>query len=120
HRVLLEYYDTTVDVLDQRKTDQKVWETAFLTALFEVLDRPCLRREDTITYHLDYKEDVNWIDEERTVIARSRMVARTLVERVQTQSVGTVPLVPRTATLASPPALARWADWARRTLHLGS
>ena len=120
HRVLLEYYDTTVDVLDQRNTDQKVWEPAFLTALFEVLDRPCLRREDTITYHLDYKEDMHWIDEERTVIARSRLVARNLVERVQSQSNVAVPLVPRTPTLAQPPRLTRWAHWARRTFRIGA
>lgn len=120
HRILLEYYDTTVDVLDQRKTDQKVWETAFLTALFEVLDRPCLRREDTTTYHLDYKEDVHWIDEERTVIARSRLAARTLVERIRTQSGVGVPLVPQATTSAPPARLARWTRWARRTFHIGA
>jgi GT2 family glycosyltransferase len=83
HRILIEYYETTVDVLDQRSTDQKVWETAFLTALFEVLDRPAIRQPDLVTYHLDYYESPRWIDEERTVIARSAAIAHALVRRLR-------------------------------------
>lgn len=78
--ILVEYYETSIDVLDRRKSDHKVWENAFLTALFDALDRPCIRQQDIVTYHLDYQEDPYWIEEERTVVARSRQTARSLVE----------------------------------------
>ncbi|HLH72716.1 MAG TPA: hypothetical protein VKX96_05475 [Chloroflexota bacterium] len=120
HRVLLAYYETTVDVLDKRKSDQKVWETAFLTALFEVLNRTCLRQEDTITYHLDYKEDKHWIDEERTVVARSRLVARELVERVRSGTVQQAPVISTSTVVARPAPISRWTRWARRAFRFGA
>jgi hypothetical protein len=119
HQTLLEYYETTVDVLDQRKTDDKVWETAFLSALFEALGRPGVRQHDTITYHLDYREDSYWIDEERTVIARSQAKARELALRTQnpvprSSRGGGSPKVPRVLDYRSP----GWMRRARRVLKL--
>lgn len=81
HSILLRYYNSTTDVLDHQKTDIKVWEPAFLTELFEALKRPGIRQNDTIIYHLDYHEDPHWIEEERTVIVRSRRTAHELVQR---------------------------------------
>lgn len=112
-RILTEYYETTIDVLDRRKSDQKVWETAFLTALFDVLDRPQIRQADLVTYHLDYQEDSQWIDEERTVIARSAAIARDLAKKARAE--GTVladyPVV-RSLSTVSPRSVQR--SWARR------
>jgi hypothetical protein len=82
HEILSRYYETTTDVLDQQKTDVKVWEPAVLTEIFDALKRPGIRQHDTIIYHLDYHEDPHWIDEERTVIVRSRRTARQLAESV--------------------------------------
>ena len=80
-RILLAYYDSTTDVLDRGTSDEKVWEPAFLTALFESLGRSAIRQSDTVIYHLDYHEGPHWIDDERTVIARSKKVARELAAR---------------------------------------
>lgn len=117
-RILLEYYETTVDVLDRRKSDRKVWETAFLTALFDVLGRPRIRQADLVTYHLDYQEDPNWIEEERTVIARSTAIARELAQKNQSEG----PREPRDSAIQrvsgdrSRPAPVSWARRARRVL----
>src|SRR5256885_12250464 len=74
--ILLAYYDSTTDVLDRQRTDQKVWETAFLSELFAELKRPSFVDDSTVSFHLDYQERPRWFDEERTVISRSKMVAR--------------------------------------------
>lgn len=121
HRILTAYYQTTVDVLDRRKGDQKVWETAFLTALFDVLDRPQIRQPDLVTYHLDYQEDPYWIEEEQTVIARSATIARALV-----QTLGAAEVRPG-ADLSSyvpldgnrSPVHRGLGNWARRVLPWG-
>ncbi len=81
HQILLRYYQSTTDVLDHQKTDLKVWEPAFLTEIFDALMRPGIRQNDTTIYHLDYHEDPHWIEEERTVIVRSRRAARDLVQQ---------------------------------------
>ena len=117
HRVLLQYYDTTVDLLDRKRSSEKVWETAFLTALFEQLERPGIRQSDTITYHLDYQEDANWIDEERTVIARSALVARDLVQAVKRN--GSLPGRAATSLNQSTRSARRLVARARHALHLG-
>jgi hypothetical protein len=98
HEILRRYYETTTDVLDQQKTDVRVWEPAVLTEIFEALKRPGIRQHDTIIYHLDYHEDPHWIDEERTVIVRSRRSAHELVESVLASD---PPRPPRIAPLRS-------------------
>lgn len=80
-RILLEYYDTTVDILDRQSSEQKVWEIAFLTRLFDALNRPAIRQTDTVIYHLDYHENSTWIDDEQSVIARSVTLADGLVKQ---------------------------------------
>ena len=58
--ILLEYYDSTVDVLDKQRSNSKVWEIAFLTDLFPLLDRSITVQDDNVIYHLDYHERPNW------------------------------------------------------------
>lgn len=82
-RILLEYYDTTVDILDRQTSEQKVWEIAFLTRLFAALGRPSFRHADTVIYHLDYHENSTWIDDEPAVIARSAARADALVKQAR-------------------------------------
>lgn len=116
-RVLLEYYETTVDVLDRRRSSQKVWETAFLTALFDELQRPKIRQRDLVIYHLDYHEPPCCIDEEPTVIARSTALARELAAKVRTQD-GLLldPARPRRRPIDEPRQPRR--RWARRALRM--
>lgn len=81
-KVLLEYYDTTTDVLDEKKVPDKVWEISFLTELFSQLGRKCIVLPDTITFHLDYRErpnNLNW--DEAKLVHRSSMKARELVNK---------------------------------------
>jgi len=80
-RILLEYYDTTVDILDRQPSEQKVWELGFLTRLFEALGRPVIRQGDIVVYHLDYHENSTWIDDERAVVSRSMALADQLAKR---------------------------------------
>src|SRR5262249_48244599 len=79
--VLLDYYASSCDVLDHENADQTVWETAVLSELFAVLGRTCVKETDTFVYHLDYHEGTRWIEDERTVVARSARLARDLVQR---------------------------------------
>ncbi|MFL5733970.1 MAG: glycosyltransferase family A protein [Chloroflexia bacterium] len=58
--ILLEYYETTVDVLDRQSARQKVWEIAFLTDLFPLLNRETHVQDSNVIYHLDYNERPNW------------------------------------------------------------
>jgi hypothetical protein len=119
HQILLDYYESTTDVLDQEPVEEKVWEPAFLTTLFESLNRPAIRQTDTVIYHLDYHEGPYWIEEERTVIARSKNVARDLAHR--TSNTLTSPAVPNHRAIAlSQPYRTRpsWLARARRALHL--
>lgn len=122
HRILLEYYRTTVDVLD-RARGRKVWEQAFLTSLFEELGRPCARLDDIVIHHLDYGEGPRWIDEERSVIAMSRRVAEDLVRKARNGELSSSP--PKVAPLRPRPnpgplRLDRSPmNRLRRTLHLG-
>ncbi len=95
-RILSDYYDSTTDVLDQHKTEDKVWEPAFLTALFDLLGRPGIAVPQATIYHLDYQDDPYWIDEEARVLARSVQVARQLVERARANPAASRPtLSPR-------------------------
>jgi hypothetical protein len=119
HRILLDYYDSTVDVLDQDESEEKVWEPAFLMTLFEALDRPAIRQNDTVTYHLDYHEGPHWIEDERTVVARSRNIARDLANRALDSSLGARKTRARsTESVTRERARPSWLARARRSLRL--
>ena len=79
--ILLEYYDTTVDVLDRQRAGKKVWEIAFLTELFPMLNRSIQVQYDNVIYHLDYQERPNWDLLQENLVHNSREVARKLVEK---------------------------------------
>jgi glycosyltransferase involved in cell wall biosynthesis len=80
--ILLDYYKSTVDLLDRVSSSDKVWEPAFLSHLFTALGRPCRVQEGNVVYHLDYREPVNWDAFQETVVARSEAKARELAARV--------------------------------------
>lgn len=80
-KVLMDYYSSTVDVLDKKKAREKVWEIAFMTELFSALGRECLSRPDSIVYHLDYNERPNWDLLERQLVENSIIRARQLVKK---------------------------------------
>ena len=79
--VLLEYYETTVDVLDKQKTANKVWEIAFLTELFPMLQRPVEVQENNVIFHLDFKERPNWDLLQEDLVRKSRRKAEELVRK---------------------------------------
>jgi hypothetical protein len=79
--ILLEYYDTTVDVLDKQRSSNKVWEIAFLTELFPLLGRETHVQHDNVIYHLDYHERPNWELLEEDLVRRSRRKAEELVAK---------------------------------------
>jgi hypothetical protein len=79
--ILLEYYATTVDVLDAQKSADKVWELAFLAELFPALGRSCEVQADNVSYHLDYHRGIRWeLMEDKLLVASQRKV-EALVER---------------------------------------
>lgn len=78
-RILLEYYATTVDVLDDPRQSTHVWEVAFLTEVFPLLGRPCYTQPDNVIYHLDYHENANWNLLRTDLVAASRAKAQELV-----------------------------------------
>lgn len=77
-QALVRYYGSSVDVLDRQQSEEKVWEIAFLTELFEITGRKRLVQPDNVTYHLDYQEVPNWELSEAQIIRRSKMKARDL------------------------------------------
>lgn len=77
--ILLEYYETTVDVLDKQRSNNKVWEIAFLTELFPLLGRPTHVQPDNVIYHLDYHERPNWDLLQEDLVRNSRRKAEELV-----------------------------------------
>ena len=79
--ILLDYYETTVDVLDVQRSNDKVWELAFLTELFPALGRICVVEEDNVSYHLDYHARVRWELMEEQLLLRSRQKLAALIER---------------------------------------
>ena len=81
--ILLEYYGTTVDVLDARASSgaDTVWELAFLTALFEQLGRSSDVVDPPVTYHLDYHRGMRWDLTEESLLARSRAKAQELIAK---------------------------------------
>ena len=83
--ILLEYYRTTLDILDRAPSAEKVWEPAFLSRLFAALGRPCMVQSDNLVYHLDYREPLNWDAFQEEVVVRSENRARELASRVESQ-----------------------------------
>ncbi|MDO8673562.1 MAG: glycosyltransferase family A protein [Dehalococcoidia bacterium] len=79
--VLLEYYSTTIDVLDKRKSADKVWEIAFLSQMFTQLGRKCIVQDDNVVYHLDYRERRNWRLLEGHLVSSSARKARELLAK---------------------------------------
>lgn len=79
--ILLDYYRTTVDVLDRAPSSNKVWEPVFLTRLFPALGRPCQLQPDNVVYHLDYREPLNWDAFQEQVVERSERKALELASR---------------------------------------
>ena len=76
--ILLQYYRSTVDVLDKVSSREKVWEPVFLTHLFPALGRSCLIQSENVVYHLDYREPINWDAFQEQVVLRSEAKAREL------------------------------------------
>ena len=81
--ILLEYYETTVDVLDKQRSRSKVWEIAFLTELFPLLARDTHVQSDNVIYHLDYHERPNWDLLQEDLVRNSRRKAEELVAKYQ-------------------------------------
>jgi glycosyl transferase family 2 len=86
-QILLEYYRTTVDVLDTQRTAQKVWELAFLAELFPALGRACHVQADNVSYHLDYHRGVRVDLMEQKLLYASQRKVEELVERFAGQRV---------------------------------
>ncbi len=77
--ILLEYYSTTVDVLDARNSSEKVWELAFLAELFPALGRQTRVMDESLSYHLDYHRGMRWELTEERLMMRSRAKVTELV-----------------------------------------
>jgi hypothetical protein len=90
-RVLLEYYGTTVDVLDAKRTRGKVWESVFLSEVFPMLGRSCAVVDDVMTYHLDYHQRAEWHPNENELIANTRARVRELVGHLGGATTATAP-----------------------------
>jgi hypothetical protein len=80
-RLLLEYYGSTVDVLDAKRVRGKVWESVFLSEVFQRLGRKCITVDECVTYHLDYHQRAEWHPNENELIANTRGRLRALVEQ---------------------------------------
>jgi hypothetical protein len=85
-KILLEYYETTVDVLDRRASPKKVWEIAFLTELFPMLNRSTYVQADNVIFHLDFQERPNWDLLREDLVRNSREKARALVAKYSKMS----------------------------------
>ena len=79
--ILLDYYSSSVDVLDVQPAPEKVWELAFLTELFPALGRPCVVQEHNVSYHLDYHEGVRWELMEQNLLRTSRQKLNELLAK---------------------------------------
>jgi hypothetical protein len=79
--ILLEYYETTVDVLDRQQTRGKVWEIAFLTELFPILGRETHVQSENVIYHLDFQERPNWELLQEDLVRTSRQKAQELAAK---------------------------------------
>ena len=54
--ILLDYYESSVDVLDAKGPSTRLWEKAFLSELFPCLGREAVVLDECDSYHLDYRE----------------------------------------------------------------
>lgn len=79
--ILLEYYETTVDVLDKQRASSKVWEIAFLTELFPLIGRSTTVQNNNVIYHLDYHERPNWDLLQESLVHNSRRKAQELLAK---------------------------------------
>lgn len=79
--ILLEYYETTVDVLDHERSQNKMWEIAFLTELFPLLGRSIHVQNENVIYHLDYHERPNWDLLQENLVRASRRKAEELIAK---------------------------------------
>jgi hypothetical protein len=79
--ILLEYYESTVDVLDRSQSSKKVWEIAFLTELFPMLNRSTHVQQDNVIFHLDFQERPNWDLLREDLVRNSRVKASELVAK---------------------------------------
>ena len=79
--ILLEYYDTTVDVLDRQPSYRKVWEIAFLTELFPILNRSTHVQSNNVIFHLDFQERPNWDLLREDLVRNSKAKAHELVSK---------------------------------------
>jgi hypothetical protein len=87
--ILLDYYASTVDVLDVRgNAGEKVWELAFLTELFPALGRKTQVMEESLSYHLDYHRGMRWELTEERLLMRSRAKIDELHARYRSAPVG--------------------------------
>lgn len=76
--ILLDYYESTQDVLDAKGNGQRLWEKAFLSELFPALNRESLVLNECVSYHLDYKERPMRLSVDDRVVSASVMKARTM------------------------------------------
>lgn len=77
--ILLDYYESSLDVLDAKGPGPRLWEKAFLSELFPSLGREATVLEVCDSYHLDYNErPLRHSVDERVVsasVARAREMA---------------------------------------------
>lgn len=81
--LLLDYYDTSLDVLDARGSGQRLWEKAFLSELFPALGRESTVLEQCDSYHLDYKERPMRLSVDDRVLNASVSRAREMAAHAQ-------------------------------------
>jgi hypothetical protein len=79
--ILLDYYESAVDVLDKQRSGQKMWEIAFLTELFPLLGRSATVQSENVIYHLDYHERPNWDLRQESLVSNSRKRAEELIAK---------------------------------------
>ncbi|MDQ6694325.1 MAG: glycosyltransferase family 2 protein [Chloroflexota bacterium] len=86
--ILLEYYESTIDVLDKQRASKKVWEIAFLTELFPMLGRSIHVQKSNVIYHLDYQERPNWDLLQEDLVRNSVSKAQQLIEKYRNVTEG--------------------------------
>ncbi len=79
--ILLDYYESTADVLDARGPRERVWELAFLTELLPALGRATELHAATVSYHLDYGGNIRWDLMEETLLNNTRRHLTRLVAK---------------------------------------
>ncbi|MCL4370666.1 MAG: glycosyltransferase family 2 protein [Chloroflexi bacterium] len=85
-KMLLEYYSSTLDVLDRKGRGARLWEIAFLSELFPAMGRKCAVQEQNVIYHVDYGERPDWNLLDRSHVQASVRKARQMAKRVSALS----------------------------------